>query len=259
MKALVPSLLAVLIAGAALAQEAEPQPQDEAGAAAEGTDTEEAEESAEDAAPEPAALPSAPTSYNPSGAYAAPPTSYNPTGAYAPSSPALDPQTRLPPTSYNPSGAYSPSWSQPEWTQPSTPVFLDQPGRTGAPPSYADAAYESRLRSSFLSAQGMKGPLEGGWVITEPGGGSLYHLQLVDSAGGFIEGAWRDLRRPGAINASGLIVNAMRTGGLLNLRFYPEGQRDAVTATLTATADGGWSGELIEGGRRQSVVLKRQY
>jgi hypothetical protein len=161
------------------------------------------------------------------------------------------------PTSYNPSGAYTPSYERPVFPQWSSPVFVDQPGRTpDAPPSYIDRAYEARLRASFLSAQGLKGPLEGGWTLTDAGGAQLYDLQLVDSTGGTVDGAWRDLRRPGAIDASGLIVGASRIGAQLNLRFY-SGAGGPVTATLTATGDGRWSGELTERGERRTVYLRR--
>lgn len=162
-----------------------------------------------------------------------------------------------PPTSYNPSGAYTPGYQPPVFPQSGAPVFVDQPGRApGGPASYLDQAYEARLRSSFLSAQGMKGPLEGGWTLMEAGGGRLYDLQLVDSAGGTVDGAWRDLRRAGALDASGLIVGASRVGSQFTLRFYAVAARP-VSVVLTATADGRWSGELAEGGERRAVYLQR--
>lgn len=270
MKALVPPLVAALIAGFAFAQEVEaPPPGSAAGAASEGTDTEEPEETGAAAheesvipdegqatrgasvLPPPTQAPYAP----------APPTSYNPSRAYVPQSAGpLDPETRLPPTSFNPSGVYAPPtfYERPVWPQNTTPVFIDQLGKSPeAPPSWAEAAYESRLRASFLSAQGMQGPLEGSWVIAATNGGQLYHLQLVDAFGGSIDGAWRDLRRPGAIDSSGLIVGAQRIGSQFTVRFYPPGAREAVVANLTATLDGRWTGELSEHGRRQSVVLRR--
>lgn len=164
-----------------------------------------------------------------------------------------------PPTSYNPSGAYAPSYTRPVFPQLTTPVFIDQLGRTpDAPPSYIDQAYEARLRASFLSAQGLKGPLEGGWTLADAAGGRLYDLQLVDATGGMVDGAWRDLRRPGAIDASGLIVGASRIGSRFTLRFYAQGYGDPVTATLTAAGDGRWSGELVEKGDRRTVYLQRR-
>lgn len=163
----------------------------------------------------------------------------------------------LPPTSYNPSGAYTPSYQRPVFPQWSSPVFIDQPVRTpGGPETYLDQAYEARLRASFLSAQGMKGPLEGGWTLAETGGAKLYGLQFVDSTGGTVDGAWRDLRRPGAIDASGLIVGASRVGSQFTLRFHSV-TGGPVSATLTATADGRWSGELTEKGERRAVYLQR--
>lgn len=258
-------LFAAALASAALAQEppADAPAAVEPGDEAEGTDTEEPAETG----PAPATIDEALDAPAPALAPETPPpprTSYNPSGAYAPSlSGPIDPQTRLPtysppPTSFNPSGAYTPSYERPVFPQWATPVFIDQPGRTpDAPPSYIDQAYEARLRASFLSAQGLKGPLEGGWTLADAGGSRLYDLQLVDSTGGMVDGAWRDLRRPGAIDASGLIVGASRIGSQFTLRFYPQGYGVPVTVTLTAAADGRWSGELNEQGERRTVYLQR--
>lgn len=130
-----------------------------------------------------------------------------------------------------------------------------------APPPTAaarDLAYDTRLRASFASAQGFQGPLDGGWTLMTPdgGGGDLYALRLVDRADR-LEGVWRDLRRKGALNASGLIDDLRRQGRELTLRFTPEPGAPAVVATLHGGDDGRWTGELAEGDRRHPVVLRR--
>lgn len=122
-----------------------------------------------------------------------------------------------------------------------------------------DLAYDTRLRASFASAQGFQGPLDGGWTLSIPaddGGGDLYALQLVDRADR-LEGVWRDLRRQGALNASGLIDDLQRQGRELTLRFTPAPGAPAVVATLHGGADGRWAGELAEGEDRRPLVLRR--
>jgi hypothetical protein len=133
------------------------------------------------------------------------------------------------------------------------PVHIEETGKTpDAPPSVRDMAYDTRLKSSFASAQGFQGPLDGGWTLAAKGAEDLYALQLVDRADR-LEGVWRDLRRKGALNASGLVDDIQRTGTDLTLRFA-----SGASATLHGTYDGAWSGELTEGGRRRAVVLRRQ-
>lgn len=139
--------------------------------------------------------------------------------------------------------------------QLAAPVRLEETGKTpDAPPNPADLAYDARLKSSFASAQGFQGPLDGGWTLTAKDAGDLYALQLVDRADR-LEGAWRDLRRRGALGASGLVDDIQRHGADLTLTFAAA---PPVTATLHGTYDGAWSGNLTEGGRTRAVVLRRQ-
>ena len=130
------------------------------------------------------------------------------------------------------------------------PVRIEQTGKSpDGPPSPAAAAYDSRLTSSKASAQGFQGPMDGGWTLIA-GGRELYILQLTDRNGA-VEGAWRDPRRPGALDASGFIDQVQRAGDDLTVRI------GAVTMTLHA-ADGRWSGELSERGRTELVSLRRR-
>jgi hypothetical protein len=87
-------------------------------------------------------------------------------------------------------------------------------------------------------------------------GGDLYSLELVERSSGVLEGAWRDLRRIGAINASGFVDEIQRYGGQLTFRFYPRGSEPA-TASLVAGVDGRWTGELVNGKERRNVTLRR--
>src|SRR6185312_2330982 len=102
----------------------------------------------------------------------------------------------------------------------SAPVHLEETGKTpDSPPTVRDMAYENRIRSSFASAEGFQGPLDGGWTMSA-GGQDLYALQIVDRRDR-LEGVWRDVRRKGALNASGLVDDMQRQGGDLILRFTP--------------------------------------
>jgi len=131
-----------------------------------------------------------------------------------------------------------------------TPVFLHETHRSpDGPPTVEAAAYDSRLKSSAAAARGFQGPMEGAWSLSS-GGRDLYLLQLIDREG-WIDGAWRDPRRAGGVDASGLISD-VRRGGDLTLRF----STDAV-AVLRSDA-GGWRGELTERGQAQPVTLVRR-
>jgi hypothetical protein len=138
------------------------------------------------------------------------------------------------------------------------PVHIEEADRTpDAPPTSIDLGYEARLRSSFASAQGMQGPLDGRWTLSAAGAGDLYILQLVDTGYGPLEGAWRDVRRAGAIEGSGFLADIQRLGTGLSFRFDPRPGGATATATLSVGADGRWSGELDDGGQRRTVVMRR--
>ena len=144
----------------------------------------------------------------------------------------------------------------PAGPQLTAPVRIEETGKNpDAPPSVQDMAYDSRLKSSFASAQGFQGPLDGGWTLAAKGAEDLYALQLVDRPDR-LEGVWRDLRRKGALNASGLVDDIQRSGADVILRFAA-GPGAPVTATLHGTY-GAWAGELTEGGRTRAVILLRR-
>ncbi|WP_340644544.1 hypothetical protein [Phenylobacterium sp.] len=212
------------------------------------------------------AIPTSPAATAPSAPLAtAPPVSTSPT-AYAPqpvySRPAAA-QTPLPyvntPPSYTPSPYAPPAYVPPRPRRPqlTEPVHIDEIGKTPeAPPTATDLSYEARMRSSFNSAQGMQGPLDGAWSL-KAAGSDLYDLQLVDSGSGSLEGAWRDPRRRGATDASGFIDSIRRIGGQLTIRITPRPGAEPSVLMLNADLTGTWSGELTERGERRSVTMRR--
>lgn len=114
--------------------------------------------------------------------------------------------------------------------------------------------YELRVKGSIAAAQNLQGPLDGGWRIVGNDGGQLYALQIVDKAGGYgeLEGAWRDVRRQGAVGSTGLIDDLRRDGGDVVVRFSPRGGQ-STTLTLRPSGYERWSGELVENGATQAV------
>lgn len=131
------------------------------------------------------------------------------------------------------------------------PLYIDETGRTpDGPPTAADTAYDTRLRSSLASALSFQGLMEGGWVLFA-GPRALYAFQFVDRDGA-ISGAWRDPGRPGALEASGYIDQVERSEAGLTLRF------DKRTLELRRLPDGRFAGELKASARTESVTLRRR-
>ncbi len=140
-------------------------------------------------------------------------------------------------------------------SQPDTPVAIDETGKTpDAPLSIRDLAYDARIRASFASAQSFQGPLDGGWTLSDKFG-DRYALQIVDRRDR-LEAVWRDLRRPGSIEGSGLVDTIQRSGGELTLKFS-ETQTPTLTLTLRQEPDGRWSGKLLRGDETFAVSLRR--
>jgi hypothetical protein len=140
--------------------------------------------------------------------------------------------------------------------QPDTTAPAAAPsGRKPEPGTAASGGYDSRVIESFQAAERFQGPLDGGWTLAAKGGAPLYAVRFVDHAGK-LEAAWRDLRRTGALDASGVVDEVARDGGRLSFRFTPmTGVTDV--ATLTAGAGGVWTGELDEAGRKRAVTLAK--
>ena len=148
---------------------------------------------------------------------------------------------------------YRPSPPRPQLT---APVHIEETGKTpDAPPNVRDMAYDSRLKSSYASAQGFQGPLDGGWTLAA-GSDDIFALQLVDKPDR-LEGVWRDLRRKGALGASGVVDQISRQGGELTLRFQARASGPQTVAVLHSTPDGRWTGNIEDAGQRKAVVLRR--
>lgn len=122
----------------------------------------------------------------------------------------------------------------------------------------AAEAYDLRVKGSILAAQGLQGPLDGGWTLVGADGARLYDLQIVDPAGGYgaVEGAWRDTRRPGTVGSTGLLDFVDRGNGEMVVRFSPRPGAPS-TATLRPRGDGTWSGSLSENGVDTPVTARR--
>ena len=183
-----------------------------------------------------------------------PPSTYGGPAAVQPPLPYVNTPPAYRPPAYTPP-PYVPA--RPRRPQLTAPVHIDEIGKTPeAPPTAVDLSYEARMRSSFNSAQGLQGPLDGAWTL-RGGGAELYDLQLVDSGSGNLEGAWRDPRRRGATDASGFIDTISRVGGQLVIRITPRPGAEPSILMLNAEANGIWSGELTERGERRSVTMRR--
>lgn len=140
-------------------------------------------------------------------------------------------------------------------SQRDAPVQIDDLGKTpDGPPAIRDLTYDARIRASFASAESFQGRLDGGWTLAEPHG-DYYALQIVDRRDR-LEAVWRNVRRTGSLNASGLVDEIQHRGGELTLRFteYPS---PASRVTLKEGADGAWSGQLVRGDQIIAVTLRR--
>ena len=135
-------------------------------------------------------------------------------------------------------------------------MHIEETGKTpDSPPSLGAMAYDSRIRSSFASAESFQGPLDGGWTLSEKPGGDHYALQIVDRRDR-LEAVWRNVRRTGSLNASGLVDDIQRTGGEVTLRFT-EAPAPVAIVTLREAAGGLWAGQLVRGDAVVSVTLRR--
>jgi hypothetical protein len=138
------------------------------------------------------------------------------------------------------------------------PVTIDEYDKTPEGPLNAvERSYESRLRSSFASAQGMQGPMDGAWVLRARSGETLYSFLLVDKGGGALEGAWRDPRRRGSPDASGFLVAIQRVGAQVTASFYPQPGGGVATLMLNPGSGGEWTGDLLQGRDSTAVTLRR--
>ncbi|MDO9474765.1 MAG: hypothetical protein Q7J28_17100 [Caulobacter sp.] len=135
------------------------------------------------------------------------------------------------------------------------PVMIDETDRSpDSPPTQIDLGYEARVRGSASSAQGLQGPLDGGWTVRGPDGAALYGLQLVDRSGGALEGAWRALGGSGRV---GLIESLERSGSMLTVRINRGYGRPLTVLRLSAASNGGWVGDITDEAGTRAVTMRR--
>lgn len=140
------------------------------------------------------------------------------------------------------------------------PIPPPEPEAPTTPGAYLTTAqiYELRVKGSVAAAQNLQGPLDGSWKVSGADGAELYALQIVDKAGGAsdLEGAWRDVRRPGSVGSTGLIEDLRQDGDQITARFSPRGGQSAVLS-LRRVGEEVWSGELYENGAAVAVQAER--
>lgn len=175
-----------------------------------------------------------------------------------PAAPVLLPQTPQAIAPTDPAPVITATPRRPAPTRPTLdrPVMIDEFGRSpDGPPSQIDLGYEARVRGSASSAQGLLGPLDGGWTVRGADGAALYGLQLVDKgAGGTLEGAWRAMGGSGRV---GLIESLERTGSMLIVRINRGYGRPLTVLTLSTEGSGNWVGDLSDEAGTRAVTMRR--
>ena len=148
-------------------------------------------------------------------------------------------------------------YSPPPRPQLDRPVMIGEVGVSpDGPPTPLDLGYEARIRASFAAAQGLQGPMDGGWTVRGADGATLLVLQLVDrGTGDGLEGAWRD-PLAGGLGKVGLIDSLERTPSSLLIRFTRLPGKPVTVLTLVPVA-GGWAGEMSDGTGTRPVTVKR--
>jgi hypothetical protein len=127
------------------------------------------------------------------------------------------------------------------------------------------AASQPAPDAALAAATALRGPLEGSWRLSTTGGRGLYLFELADPGASpdpraaapqnpAVEGAWRDLRRPGDRSASAVFDSIEHSEGSVTLRFTEGGP---VSVILRRGAHGGWRGWLRSGARTAHVVMER--
>jgi hypothetical protein len=155
----------------------------------------------------------------------------------------------------------------PAQTPPSAPVAPD--GEDGPPASNAQAGVgESQIRTSYQTAEATRGALDGRWRLSLDGGQVLYVFQFSDSGGApdarattpmspQIEGAWRDMRRPDGLSASGMFETVRHDGADITIVFDEGDPPRSQTLTLQPLGSA-WTGALTVAGVRTKVTMTRE-
>jgi len=162
-------------------------------------------------------------------------------------------QTAPPPTASYARPAAPPRKPIPQLDRP---VMIGEVGRApDGPPDAVELGYESRIRSSFQAAQGLQGPLDGGWTVRAHDGAALLGFQLVDRGYGYPpEGAWRVLGGSGRV---GLIDSLDRQPTILTIRITRVYGKPTTVLTLSQMSDGSWVGDLTDEAGTRPVTMRR--
>jgi len=115
----------------------------------------------------------------------------------------------------------------------------------------------ARLREAARAAEGLQGPLDGGWTLVSRGGARLYDFQIAQpSSSAPARGAWRDLRRPSVAGDIGVIDTLEDRACRLDISFVPA-LGEAPVAISLRCAKGLWSGEMRAAAEVTNVELRR--
>jgi len=165
-----------------------------------------------------------------------------------------------------PAASVQPAQAPPAAT-PAAPVAPD--GENGPPASNAQAGVgESQIRTGYQTAEATRGALDGRWRLSLDGGQVLYVFQFSDSGGApdprattpmspQVEGAWRDMRRPDGLNASGMFETVRRYGANITIVFDEGDPPQPQTLTLQPLGSA-WTGDLSIAGVRTRVTMTRE-
>lgn len=134
---------------------------------------------------------------------------------------------------------------------PGGPRVTDAGPLPEAPKTPEQQAYDARLRQSAEAAEQFQGPMDGGWTLSGDDASDIYGFELVDKVNQ-LDGAWRDLKRPGDPDGSGVLDVARHDANGVVFSFRPKGQRP-VNVTLAPDL----RGNMEQGGKRTPVTLRR--
>lgn len=150
----------------------------------------------------------------------------------------------------------------PEKAPLQTPVKVEAYHRSyEGPRGSEEASYDAGVTRAYQAEQALRGRLEGMWIVSAAADGAPL-LSLVISDPGRPNappgGAWRDLSRDQAPDASGLIDQVVEEGPevILQIRLRPGAA--PTTLRLILSADGRWRGLMQGGGASKPVVMDRK-
>lgn len=134
----------------------------------------------------------------------------------------------------------------------SRPVVVDAyVGSYETSPTDVELAYDQGVSQAEIDMDRRAGPLDGKWRVLDADGTPILSLALTDLGGGrLVEGAWRRLTPRAAGQDSGF-AGPVQTDGKSVVVPAAGGE-----LRLHAVA-GGWSGVLLQDGRRRAVTLAR--